>query len=326
MPANLTPQYRKAEEAFRSAATLEEKIERLEEMIALLPKHKGTDHLYGDLKRRLAKLRSDEDRTRKSRRGPTLDFSREGAAQIILIGPPNAGKSSVLAALTNASPHVADYPFTTHAPQPGMVHWEDIQLQLIDTPPVTADFMPTHLPGLLRGADLALLVADLSSDSVLDDLDVVRSAFARRSAVLVGSLDQRLEPPLAPVCAIILANKLDASDTSERLSLLREALEPPFTVYPLSCATREGVAGLPSFLVTSLGLVRVYTKAPGRKPDFSHPFTVFRGGTVEDVCVLVHKDFVANLKFARLWRGSADPVVVSRDHPLEDRDVLELHV
>lgn len=189
MPTNVTPEYRKAEEAFREARTTEEKIARLEDMIALLPKHKGTDHLFADLKRRMAKLKADQEASgRRAGRGSGPDFTREGAAQVVLLGPPNSGKSSILKALTHAAPEIADYPFTTQHLLPGMMSYQDIQIQLVDSPPVTSEFMPLHLPGLVRGADAALLVADLGSDAVLEDLEAVLRVFSLRQVRFVPGL------------------------------------------------------------------------------------------------------------------------------------------
>ena len=328
MPTNVPPEYKKAEEAFRQAKAADEKIERLEDMIALLPKHKGTDHLYADLKRRLSRLKKELESSRKrTGRGFALDFSREGAAQIIIIGPPNCGKSSLIRVLTHAHPEVGDYPYTTNRLQPGMMQFKDIQFQLVDTPPVTADYMHMHLLGLVRNADGVLLVADLSSDAILDDLEAVFDAFASRHVRFVRD---RIENKDSVFCRI-LANKLDAPDGEERLKLLKEYLlermagELP-DILPFSCNSQERVATLPETIFNWLGIVRVYTKAPGKKPELDHPFTVFTGGTVGDICVLVHKDFAANLRFARLWRGSRDPVTVSKNEFVEDGDIVELHI
>jgi ribosome-interacting GTPase 1 len=328
MPTNVTPEYRKAEEAFRAARTLDEKVSRLEDMIALLPKHKGTDHLFADLKRRLARLREEQEAGgRKAGRGGGLDFEREGAAQLVLVGPPNAGKSSLLRALTHAAPEVAEYPFTTQHLLPGMIDFEDVQLQLVDSPAVTAEFMPVHLLGVVRGADAVLLVADLSADSVLEDLEAVERAFELRK---VRFARERGAAPggeeAERVRSRILANKLDAPGAAERLELLRESAGPALEVLPLSGATGQGLAGLPAELFRWLQIVRVYTKHPGEKADLSRPYTLFSGQTVAELCGRVHKDFAERLAFARLWRGSAGPVTVSRDHPLQDRDVLELHL
>jgi ribosome-interacting GTPase 1 len=324
MPTNVTPEYKKAEEAFRAAKTLDEKIARLEDMLALLPKHKGTDHLFADLKRRMSKLlKQQEEAGRKSGGGPTLGFSREGAAQVVLIGPPNSGKSSILAALSNANPEVGDYAFTTTRMQPGMVPYQDIQIQLVDTPPVTTDFMPTHLLSVVRSADAALLVADLSRDTLLEEMEAVLKAFDERHVRFVG---ERTGGDRDLVFARVLANKADAPGGQERLELLREMLGAGLAVDPLSCRDPAVVGLLPEMLFRWLGIVRVYTKAPGKKPDFGRPYTVFAGQTVGDICLLIHKDFLDKLRFARLWRGAEHPLTVSRNEPVEDGDILELHL
>jgi ribosome-interacting GTPase 1 len=323
MPTNAGPEYKKAEEAFRAAKTVDEKITRLEDMIALLPKHKGTDHLFADLKRRMSKLQKQQESSgRKSGGGPTLGFEKEGAAQVILVGPPNSGKSSVLQALTNATPEIGEYPFSTHAMQPGMVQYEDIQIQLVDAPPVTYEFMPTHLLSLVRGADAVLLVADLSVDCLLDDLEAVFRAFELRH---VSFVEQKSEDRDRVRCRM-LANKIDAPGAEARLELLREMIDGRFQIRPMSSRDAEAVGRLPRMLFEWLGIVRVYTKAPGKKPELEKPYTVFAGQTVGDICSLIHKDFLANLRFARMWRGTENPITVSKHEPVHDRDILELHI
>jgi ribosome-interacting GTPase 1 len=333
MPTNVTPEYRKAEESFRAARTVDEKIARLEDMIALLPKHKGTDHLFADLKRRMAKLKGEQEAAgKKAGRGGGPDFGREGAAQVVLLGPPNSGKSSILKALTHAAPEIADYPFTTQHLLPGMMAYQDIQIQLVDSPPVTAEFMPVHLPGLVRGADAALLVADLASDAILEDLEAVLHAFALRHVLFVrergeGGGGQDTEPDSGdPVLARILANKFDAPGAAERLELLRGLMAERLDVLPVSGRDPAGLQALPESLFRWLAIVRVYTKAPGQKADLVRPYTVFAGETVGGICARIHKDFAEKLRFARLWRGSSGPLTVSRDEPLQDRDILELHL
>lgn len=329
MPTNVTPEYRKAEAAFRAARSPEEKIARLEEMIALLPKHKGTDHLYADLKRRLSKLQLQaETAGRKAGGGSGLGFGREGAAQVILLGPPNAGKSSILKAVSNARPEIGEYPFTTASPHPGMVSYEDVQIQLVDTPPVTAEFMPVHLLGLLREAEAALLVADLSQDSLLEDLQAVLDALgARGLRVVAAPPGPRAAEDRDALPTRVLANKSDAPGAPERLELLGElAGSLGLEVLPFCCLHPADTSRLPATMFEWLRIVRVYTKIPGQKPDMQRPYTVFAGQTVGDICRHIHKDFAESLRFARLWRGSDNPLTVSRNEVLRDRDVLELHL
>jgi ribosome-interacting GTPase 1 len=324
MPTNVPPEYKKAENAYRAADSIDEKISYLEDMIALLPKHKGTEHLYADLKKRLSKLNHQaESHAKKTGRGDGLSFGREGAAQVVLVGAPNCGKSSILAALSEAHPEIGDYPFTTSRLMPGMVPYQDIKIELVDTPPVTSDFLPRHLLGLLRATDAALLVTDLSRDSLLEDLEAVVQVFRSRHVEFAGR--SASDDPDA-VLSRVVANKSDAPGAGLRLELLREMLGGSLEIMPLSCAASGNVAELPGMLFHWLGIVRVYSKVPGKKPEMDHPFCVFSGQTVEDVCALVHKDFSEKLRFARLWRDGHDPLTVSRHEPVRDRDVLELHL
>jgi small GTP-binding protein len=324
MPTNVPPEYKKAEEAFRKAKTTDEKIERLEDMIALLPKHKGTDHLYADLKRRMSTLRRQLETTdKKSRHDSFVGFTREGAAQIILIGPPNSGKSSLLKILTNAHPEIGDYPFTTTAMQPGMIPYEDIQIQLVDTPPVTSTYMPRHLLSLVRRTDGVLMVADMSVDSLLDDIEAVFDAFEERHVRFMRENEQNNSDEIR--CRLI-ANKMDTPGADERLGLLGEMAGEKFEITPLSCIKGEDAEKIPEMLFQWLRIVRVYTKMPGRRADKIRPYTVFSGQSVQDICALVHKDFYEKLRFARLWRGSAAPITVSKNEPVHDGDIVELHI
>ncbi len=169
MPANLTPQYRKIEEEYRRAANLEEELHCLQRMLQEIPKHKGTDHLQAELKAKISKAKKEmaaEKSGGKKTRG--LRIPRQGAGTAIILGGPNAGKSQLVARLTNATPEVAPYPFTTTVPAPAMMPWEDVTVQLIDTPPITADFMDPSLHGLIRPADLALLMVDLAGDAGIE--------------------------------------------------------------------------------------------------------------------------------------------------------------
>lgn len=363
MPANVTPDYKRAEEAFRAAKTPDEKIARLEDMITLLPKHKGTDHLYADLKRRLARLKEEAEGGtghRGARGGP--EIRREGAAQVVLVGPTGAGKSSILKAITHAEPEIGDWPFVTRILQPGMAFFEDAPIQIVDSPAVAPGSMPVHLLGVARGADGALLVLDLGRDSLLDDLETVTALFAERHVRFVR---ERAEPrdrgaeasagagapagaeaPAAAVRCLVVANKTDAPGAADRLGLLREAVGDRLDVVPCCCAPGEvdrrplgaSVRDLPGLLFRWLRIVRVYTRTPGQRFVRTRPFTVFEGATVGDVCTLVHKDFAERLRFARLWRGPAvaallaphggggDPLTVSKTEPVRDGDVLELHL
>jgi ribosome-interacting GTPase 1 len=324
MPANLTPEYLAADKKFKEAATPEAKLAALEEMLRTIPKHKGTEKMQADLKRRIARLRDEQQRRRGAARArPFYHIEREGAGQIVLIGAPNAGKSSLLAALTNATPEIADYPFATRVPLAGMTAFEDVQIQLVDLPPVSAESAEGWLFALIRGADGALVVVDLTDQEVAVSTETVLDLLAASHVTLI--------PPGQPrgpnqVPAIFVAAKLDAPGAAQTLEVFKASYGDRLPVLPVSAEQDVNLAELRRQMFEMLRLVRVYSKKPGRKPDLAVPYILKRGATVLDAAAVVHKDFVARLKYARLWRrGEIEGLMVSRDHVLEDGDILELH-
>jgi hypothetical protein len=324
MPANLTPQYRAAGARFKSAHTLEERKAALEEMLATIPKHKGTEKMQADLKRRLARLRHDEE-TRTSRHGHAIKVDPEGAAQVVLLGPPNCGKSSLLAALTHAEPPIADYPFTTTRPQPGMMVFEDVQIQLVDLPPVAAQHMDTWLPGLVRGADAALLLVDPTSSDLPEDVEVVRERLAGARAPLVGTLPEEADPRDNPLPTLMVITKADRA-REEDLKVLEELYGSQYPLLRISVATHAGLEALKVAVWRLLQMVRVYSKPPGKPVDRSQPFVLPQGYTVADLAERVHREIAEKMQFARVWGGKLEGQRVARDFELRDRDVVELHV
>ncbi len=324
MPANLTPEYLAADRKFKEATTPQQKLAALEEMLSTIPKHKGTEKMQADLKRRIAKLRSETQRRKGAARSrPFYQIEREGIGQIVLVGAPNSGKSSLLAALTNAVPEIAAYPFTTRVPQAGMAAFENVQVQLVDLPPVSEEFSEGWLYGLIRGADAALVVVDLSDQDMLASTEQVLGLLAAANITLVPP-----GAPRAPSCvsASFVAAKLDAPGAAEVLELFREFYGDRLPVLPVSAEQDVNLSELRRTMFRMLGVIRVYSKKPGKKPDLEVPYTLRRRTTVIEAAAVVHKDFVQGLRYARLWRrDQLDGQMVGRDHPLEDGDILELH-
>lgn len=326
MPANLTPQYFEAEKWFKQAATTEEKILALEKMLAVIPKHKGTDHLKADLRRKLSFLKEEE--TKKAARGKTIDifhFPKTGAAQIALIGTPNSGKSSVVAAITNAKVHIADFPFSTGAPVPGMVHYEDIQIELIDMPPVTADYVAPGQIGTYRHCDIIAACIDLSAD-ISGQLNIITDFFQTRNLPIYGKKDANT-PVIDPQAkkAFYLCTKSDIAkpDALETLQKLSKYNLPTIVT---STENFEGIEALPRRLFELCDIIRVYTKPPGHKTDLGAPFTLPKGSTVLDLAHAIHKDLAEKFKAAKIWgTGVFDGQLVPRDHILCDKDIVELH-
>jgi ribosome-interacting GTPase 1 len=327
MPANLTPQYLEADKRFKAAKTTEEKIAALEEMLALIPKHKGTEHLQGDLKRRLAKLKAEAEQARRRRGGFSISVDREGAGQVVLVGPPNAGKSSLVAALTNAQPEVGDYPFTTRRPIAGMMPFVNIQIQLVDLPAVSDEYMEPWVPSLVRPADLALLVVNLAGPSVLEDVEKVIAILGRSKVSLVSPGSP---PPLigwAHIPTLLLANKADTPSAEEALEVLRSQHGSRFPIQAVSAQTGRGLEPLRRMIYDGLGIVRVYSKPPGKDPSMQSPVVLPRGSTIVEMAAAIHKDFARQLKYARVWGATKfSGQRVQRDYVVQEGDVIELHI
>ena len=328
MPANLTPQYRKAEAAYRAAKTTEEKIARLEEMLRVIPRHKGTDHLFGDLKRKLAQLRREPKQKSAGSRVNLYYVPKTGAGQVVLLGPPNSGKSALVDRLTNAKVEVADYPFTTRLPQPGMYVYSEVPIELVDTPPVTADYFESEMLSTLRECDVVAPVVDAGAPGVLEDLEMVFGHLAERHFQLVSRpyAESDDENPELVMPAFIVAAKCDLEGASGNLDALRELYGAKFRIVATSVATGEGLEEVGREVLRLIDVIRVYAKPPGRDVDRSAPFCLRRGSTVLDMARQIHRELPDKLKSARVW-GSAkfDGQTVPRDHVLRDGDVVELN-
>jgi ribosome-interacting GTPase 1 len=329
MPANLPPQYLKAEDECRKAATPQQRLEKLRELLRLLPKHKGTEKLQSDLKQKISQLKGElqHGKSGGKKGGFGHHVPREGAGQVVLIGAPNAGKSALLTALSNARPEVAPYPFTTRIAQPGIMMWQDVPVQLVDLPAISPSFLEPWVPDVIRAADAALLVADLASDDVAETIMETLARLSQIHTELVGELPfDGEDESIRHLKTLMAATKLDAEGARDRLDVVRELFAPKFPVTAVSAATGEGLETLRAGTYHLLGLLRVYTKVPGKPADRSRPFTLPIGSTVVDLAREIHGDLSHSLKSARIWgSGVFDGQAVKRDHELHDADLVELH-
>jgi ribosome-interacting GTPase 1 len=328
MPTNLPPEYFEIKEQYRAAKSPEEKITRLEELLSAVPKHKGTDKLRGDLRRRLSKLKA-ASQTRKgvSRRVSVFHIDKEGAGQAVVVGPANVGKSALVAALTNATPEVADYPYTTWTPTPGMMPVGNIQIQLIDTPPLNKDYVESELLNLIRRSDLILLVVDLQTYPIrqLEDTIAILQEHRIVPLCLKDSYTEQRRQTFIPL--LVLVNKSDDESSDEDFWILCELLENDWPLLPVSATTGRNLERLKEVVFERLEIIRVYSKPPGQDPDLSAPFVLEKGSTVADFAGKVHRDFSKKLTAARLWGSAAyDGQMVGRDHVLQDGDVVELRI
>lgn len=334
MPANLPPEYFDAEKKFKQASTPAEKIIALEDLIATVPKHKGTDKLRADLRRRLSQLRKDAIKKKKGGRVDLYTVPKEGAAQVALVGFPNSGKSSLLASLTNATPVIAEYPISTLMPLPGMMPFEDVQIQLIDLPPIGNEATDGWVSGILRYADALIIVVDLSDDPeiqaelIINQLELWNIHIISKSAIRSASGGSKSETRAGVTKrAIIVANKRDLHDSEDTFLRLIKKFEDIYSCITVSALEKENIEELRRAVFDLSGVIRVYSKPPGKEPDLSTPFTIPLGSTLLDLASSIHKEFTSNLKFARIW-GSArfDGQRVEKNHVLKDKDIVEIHI
>jgi ribosome-interacting GTPase 1 len=329
MPANLPPQYFETEKKLKTARTAEEKIAIMEELLSIIPKHKGTEKLQALYKTKISKLRSQaQKKAAISRHGPTFHIDKAGAGQVIMTGFPNSGKSSLVKALTNANPDIGDYPFTTHTPSPAMMTYENIQIQLIDTPPITPEYFEPWHAELIKSADAVLLLLDLGSQNPLADLKELREKLKEKNIKLVPE-KQEISPEKQFFWkrTLVIANKIDLPGLEESLSELRSTIDPSHNLITISALEKTGLEELKKGIFAILNVVRVYSKMPGKKVDMTDPYVFQNGDTLMDMAKTVHKDFSQKLKFARIWgQDKYQGQKVNHDYVLQDEDIIELHI
>lgn len=330
MAVNLPPQYHDAEAEYKKARTPEEKLAALRKMWVILPKHKASEKVQAILKTKISEATDEVEAVKAGPKKATTSYKipHQGAGTIVFLGGPNAGKSSLLRKLTKATPEVAPYPFTTREPVPGMMDWEDVRVQLIDLPPITADFYEPHITDFARSANAALLVVDLGDDDGPFAAETVIERLRERKIHLVGTPPEAEDDPTVfHVRTLLVANKIDADGAADRLEILKEMIGERMPILAVSAERGDGLDELRTRLFRLLQVMRIYAKPPGKAADMKAPFTISEGGTVLDFAEKVHSDLAEGLKSAKVW-GSAqfDGQTVKRDHVLRDRDVVELHM
>jgi ribosome-interacting GTPase 1 len=337
MPANLPPQYYELEREFSKETDIHEKLRLAKELLAIMPKHKGTDKLQAELKAKIAKLKNQiESGARKHgahKVDPHSHIEKEGAGQVIIIGPPNSGKSSLMASLTHARPAIADYPFTTHEPLAGMMVYESagsrgtVQIQLIDTPPISSDQIPPYLPNLIRQADLAAVVCDISETNAAYEIESVLRRLEERGIILTHALPENIESPrFTYKKTLIVAHKYLDGDWETALRQVQDKYAG-FKIVPTSIIDDESLNRFRATVFDMLSIIRVYTKRVGHEPDFADPIILPIGGTVEEAARMLHKDFAEKFQFAKIWgKGKFEGQRVKNTFVLSDGDIVEFHI
>lgn len=219
-----------------------------------------------------------------------------------------------------------------------MMPHEDIHFELLDLPAISTEHPVPWIASTLQTADACLLVVDLSDPSCVDQVQAVHDVLREKRVTLTERWDAAADAPVAEddnaddpfamrLPTLLLANKTDQIPHIEtELAVFRELTGLRYPALAVSASSGLGLSELGPWLFGNLGIVRVYTKAPGHPPDRSRPFTLRGSRTVEDVARLVHKDVARTLRYARVWGKSGfDGQQVGREHALADGDVVELH-
>ena len=330
MPANLTPQYMAAEERYKAAKDDRERLKALKEMMALIPKHKGTEKLQAEIKRKIARLK-DEMEVRRSRGGRRFSYSveKEGAAQVMVVGPPNVGKSQLINSLTGANLEVANYPYTTRIFHPAMMPYEDIKIQLVDLPALSSQYIENWVSSMIRISDMMIIVLDISRDDVLEQMETTLSILEGFKIKCQGITEQVPEDNIHWVClkTVVVANKADLAGAADNFKIFEEFYQDLYEIIPVSALNHTNLDSLRRAIVDRLEIIRVYSKRPGHEPEMDHPFTFYKGDTLMDFARAIHKDFAKNLKFARVWgKDVFNGQRINKDYLLQDKDIIELHI
>ncbi len=331
MPANLPPQYYELERQFNKETDLAEKLRLAKELLAVMPKHKGTDKLQADLKAKISKLKLQIESGTKKHGAHHVDrfshIEKEGAGQVILIGPPNSGKSSMLDYYTNARPLIADYPYSTHEPLTGMMQFESIQFQLIDTPAIAEQPIPSYLPNLIRQADLVVWLLDINDPAIDKQVSELRTKLLEKNIILIPPKTNPGENTgFVYKKTLIAAHKYSSPESDDALSDLKMRL-PEFPIMPTSILETSLMEGFKKAIFEAFDIVRVYTKRSGHEPDFSDPVVLPKGSTVGDAALRLHKDFALKLQYAKIWgKGKFEGQRVKSNFVLSDEDIIEFHI
>ena len=321
MVVNLPPQYHEKEKELKEVKTPEEKIAVLEEMLAIMPKHKSSEKLQALIKSKISKYKKMMEKSPSTAKKSIVpQIPKEGDAQVVICGPTNSGKSTLLTSLTKAKPEIADYPFTTTVPIPGMLQYQDIKIQMIELPSLSLDFTDNWVGDFIRKSNLILFLFDLSSDDLIEEIEDAIGVLEKFKVKKEGEFQFFYK-------ILWVGNKIDVPSHKEIKDVFIELYKDKIPYFfEISAKEKINIEKLPEIIFNHLEIIRVYTKIPGKPPDIENPYTVKKGSQLVHLAEIIHKDIVKNFKYARLWRGQTEkPIVIGRDYILEDKDIVEIH-
>ncbi|MBU1136053.1 MAG: GTPase [Nanoarchaeota archaeon] len=299
---NQSPEYQKAEADFLTAKSNEEKVNALEIMIKECPKHKSSEKMLANLKTRYKKLKEKLEKDKKQKKGTSSKkgIKKEGI-QIILAGLTNSGKSSLISKLTNASPQIAEYEFTTKQETIGTLDYKGLKFQIIDVPAVNYESFDQ---GLSNTCDILLIII-----TAIKDIEIVL-------------------PYLEKSCKkrIIVFNKSDLLNSEEKRKIKETLKSKKYNFCMISCKNNEGLDELKEKLLENSGVMRIYTKEP-KKQISENPIIMKQESSIKE---LSKKIFHSSIKIKEIkitGPSSKFPnQKVSLKHILKDKDIVEFKV
>jgi small GTP-binding protein len=300
MPINAGYEYIAAEKKYLNAATMEERIAALQEMISKAPSHKGGENLRAELRLRLKKLLEKKEKAKSVGKSSKKGVKKEGF-QVVLIGLPNSGKSSLLAKITNARPLITEHPFATREPEIGTLDYQGVKAQIVDLPSIGSELFDI---GIVNTADLVLILVEN-----LSEIDKITSMLNRaygKKIIVITKSDLLNEEQL---------RKLEQTIRSKKINAI-----------PISTVNDYNIETLKSSILKSMDVIRVYTKEPG-KPKAENPCVLPVGSTVKDVAESIRNGFFKTIKETRITGPSSKFAnqKVGIEHVLKDLDTVEFH-
>lgn len=297
MPINASPYFEHAQREYEQAQTTEQKIKYLKKMIALAPKHKGAENLNAQLRRRLAKLKYTKEKESRSGKSTFKGIKKEDM-QAVIVGFTNSGKSTLLSKLTNTSPEIADYDFTTKSPLLGMINFEGVNIQLIEIPSIGSEY---YNKGIVHTADTIIIVVKKMGDI------------------------SKIEEQIGSTKKIIVFNLTEHQDNERKISATLKSKKYDFVILDLKNPSILSLNELKEKIFQSFGKIRVFTKEPGQKKHSNQPIVLNSGANVKDVAEKILHGFSNKVKETTITGPSSKfpNQKVGMKHILKDMDVIE---
>src|SRR3989338_5851921 len=340
MPVNPGFEYVVAEERYHKAHTPSEKLSCMIEMLRTVPKHKGTEKIRAEFTHKIALLRREIEKQRviQSKRGSgaTIAVKKEGIGQVVLVGMPNSGKSTLLNLLTDAKAEVARYPFTTKKPEVGMMDYKGAKIQLVEVPALIEGSSGGKANGMqalsiIRNADAIVFVLS-SEQSSGEELKLLQNELEKAN-IKANKSRPNIKINQSEFKGITISGKkflkiregelldflkgigmhnvsivLNEPTTIDRIAEVlddRVIYKRALNVIPEKDA--KNLDELKRCIFALLNKILIYTKKPGVPADLNEPLIANKGAGIEEIAKSLHKGLAQKFKYAKVWGSTKFP-------------------